>query len=110
MSCSDPAQKSSQGPLFFDNSRMKGCLKVRSRSPSPGQQDGHHDHDHDHDHDQQHQQQCSHRKCVAFGIKVSEEVHIADEWDRTPTEPTRKLTYQYVGQEEALRSFPRLDL
>ncbi|PPQ85234.1 hypothetical protein CVT25_010008 [Psilocybe cyanescens] len=37
----------------------------------------------------------SSRKCVAFGAEGAlEEVYTADEWDRTPTEPARKLTYQ----------------
>lgn len=37
---------------------------------------------------------CLTRKSVAFGEEISEEVYFADEWDRTPTEPARKLTYQ----------------
>ncbi|KAJ7290410.1 hypothetical protein C8J57DRAFT_1705802 [Mycena rebaudengoi] len=32
------------------------------------------------------------RKGVAFSA-VLEEVHPADEWDRTPTEPARRLSY-----------------
>jgi hypothetical protein len=35
-----------------------------------------------------------HRKCVAFCAQGSETVYTADEWDRTPTEPARKLSYQ----------------
>ncbi|KAF9525937.1 hypothetical protein CPB83DRAFT_746222, partial [Crepidotus variabilis] len=74
--------------------RMKGCLKLKSRSPSPGHTDeGLH---------------C--RKCVAFGIQITEEVHFADEWDRTPTEPTRKLTYQDLLElKEIQRSLPHAD-
>lgn len=52
----------------------KGCLK--SPIPSPGLDSVHI------------------RKCVAFGAEGTEEVHVADVWDRTPTEPARKLTYQ----------------
>ncbi|KJA18066.1 hypothetical protein HYPSUDRAFT_98066, partial [Hypholoma sublateritium FD-334 SS-4] len=48
------------------------------------------------------------RKCVAFGAEGSEEVHTADEWDRTPTEPARKLTYQDLLElKEIQRSLPR---
>ena len=36
----------------------------------------------------------SQRKCVAFCAQGSETVYTADEWDRTPTEPARKLSYQ----------------
>ncbi|KDR67733.1 hypothetical protein GALMADRAFT_258022 [Galerina marginata CBS 339.88] len=79
---------------------MKGCLKTPSPLPTPSTErtsfysspnnsststatsststEAHH----------------SHRKCVAFGAEGSEEVYTADEWDRTPTEPARKLTYQ----------------
>ena len=35
-----------------------------------------------------------HLKTVDFGEEVLEEVYVADVWDRTPTEPTKKLTYQ----------------
>ena len=35
-----------------------------------------------------------HLKTVDFGEEIVEEVHIADMWDRTPTEPTKKLSYQ----------------
>ncbi|TEB36807.1 hypothetical protein FA13DRAFT_1085419 [Coprinellus micaceus] len=41
---------------------------------------------------------CQRRKCVAFEADAClETVFVADEWDRTPTEPARKLSYQYVG-------------
>lgn len=33
-------------------------------------------------------------KCVAFGAEGSEEVYPADVWDRTPSEPARRLSYQ----------------
>ena len=36
----------------------------------------------------------THRKCVAFCAEGSETVYPADEWDRTPAEPARKLSYQ----------------
>ena len=36
----------------------------------------------------------THRKCVAFCAEGSETVYTADEWDRTPAEPARKLSYQ----------------
>lgn len=52
----------------------KGCLK--SPIPSPGLEG------------------ALLRKCVAFGEEVTEEIHFADVWDRTPMEPARKLTYQ----------------
>ena len=38
----------------------------------------------------------THRKCVAFCAEGSETVYPADEWDRTPAEPARKLSYQWV--------------
>ncbi|KAF8654640.1 hypothetical protein AX16_003493 [Volvariella volvacea WC 439] len=68
---------------------MKGCLKLPSRSSSPGTD-------------------CSTtRKCVAFGAEGTEEVFIADEWDRTPTEPARKLSYQDLLElKEIQRSLP----
>ncbi|KAJ7290415.1 hypothetical protein C8J57DRAFT_989144, partial [Mycena rebaudengoi] len=47
------------------------------------------------------------RKCVAFG-EVLEEVHPADEWDRTPTEPARRLSYQSMLElKEIQQSLPR---
>lgn len=57
---------------------MKGCLKQSSRAPSPA---------------------IEHAtvKHVAFGSDGSEEIHVADEWDRTPTEPARHLSYQSVS-------------
>ncbi|KAG5653311.1 hypothetical protein H0H81_001182 [Sphagnurus paluster] len=65
---------------------MKGCLK--SPMPSPGLE-------------------CP-RKHVDFGAEVSEEVHFADVWDRTPTEPARKLSYQDLLElKEIQRSLPR---
>ena len=55
---------------------MKGCLKQPSPVPSPGPE-------------------CPNaRKCVAFEADGSEQVFFADEWDRTPMEPARKLSYQ----------------
>ncbi|KAM6496665.1 hypothetical protein JOM56_007138 [Amanita muscaria] len=58
-------------------STMKGCLKLPSPIPSPALPD------------------CLHsRKCVAFEAEGTEQVFFADEWDRTPTEPTRRLSYQ----------------
>ncbi|KAG6918178.1 hypothetical protein DXG01_016163 [Tephrocybe rancida] len=67
---------------------MKGCLK--SPIPSPGLSD------------------CPARKSVAFGEEVCEEVHFADVWDRTPSEPARKLTYQDLLElKEIQRSLPR---
>ena len=51
---------------------MKGCLKLACGTT----------------------RRCPHpRKCVAFCAEGSEEVHVADEWDRTPA-PARKLSYQ----------------
>jgi hypothetical protein len=38
--------------------------------------------------------QTNHRKCVAFCAEGSETVYPADEWDRSPAEPARKLSYQ----------------
>ncbi|KAJ6568421.1 hypothetical protein DFH09DRAFT_1467421 [Mycena vulgaris] len=47
------------------------------------------------------------RKCVAFNPEGFEEVHWADEWDRTPTEPARKLSYQEVLElKEIQQSLP----
>ncbi|KAK0203188.1 hypothetical protein DFS33DRAFT_1345569 [Desarmillaria ectypa] len=53
----------------MSNRCRRGCLK--SPTTSPGLDVGHS------------------RKCVAFCDAGSEEVHIADEWDRTPSEPAR---------------------
>lgn len=36
------------------------------------------------------------RKCVAFCSEEEAEVWVADEWDRTPADPARKLSYGYV--------------
>ncbi|PBK98873.1 hypothetical protein ARMGADRAFT_887658, partial [Armillaria gallica] len=37
-----------------------------------------------------------------------EEVHIADEWDRTPSEPARSLSYQDMLELKAIqRTLPR---
>ncbi|KAF8159911.1 hypothetical protein B0H34DRAFT_422786 [Crassisporium funariophilum] len=51
------------------------------------------------------------RKCVMFGGAegcVLETVYTADEWDRTPTEPARKLSYQDLLElKEIQRSLPR---
>ncbi|KNZ72536.1 hypothetical protein J132_02692 [Termitomyces sp. J132] len=45
------------------------------------------------------------RKTVAFG---DEEVYFADEWDRTPTEPAGKLSYEELLElKEIQRSLPR---
>ena len=78
---------------------MKGCLKFPSPLPTPGVEgrssfysnpnssttstastssDSH----------------TAHKKTVAFGAEGTEEIYVADEWDRTPTEPARKLSYQ----------------
>ncbi|KAG5642911.1 hypothetical protein DXG03_001882 [Asterophora parasitica] len=72
---------------------MKGCLKLKSPLPSPGEETP-----------------ClsSARKTVAFGEEGTEEVYFADVWDRTPTEPARKLTYQDLLElKEIQRSLPR---
>ncbi|KAJ7863161.1 hypothetical protein B0H13DRAFT_1458283, partial [Mycena leptocephala] len=66
--------------------KMKSCLKGSSLpgSPDPGH--------------------C--RKCVAFN-EGSEEVHWADEWDRTPTEPAKRLSYQELLElKEIQQSLP----
>ncbi|KAF9038220.1 hypothetical protein BJ165DRAFT_1314602, partial [Panaeolus papilionaceus] len=48
------------------------------------------------------------KKTVAFGADGTEEVYVADEWDRTPMEPARKLTYQDILElKEIQRSLPR---
>ncbi|KAF6759385.1 hypothetical protein DFP72DRAFT_134095 [Ephemerocybe angulata] len=52
---------------------------------------------------------CS-RKCVSFEEGSLETVFIADEWDRTPMEPSRKLSYQDLLElKEIQRSLPRAD-
>lgn len=67
---------------------MKGCLKPSSRAPSPAAEHGAVKH-------------------VAFGREGSEEIFVADEWDRTPTEPARHLSYQdLVELDEIQRSLP----
>ncbi|KAG7443339.1 uncharacterized protein BT62DRAFT_326383 [Guyanagaster necrorhizus] len=68
--------------------RRRGCLKSPIASPSldAGQS----------------------RKCVAFCDAGSEEVHVADEWDRTPSEPARSLSYQDILELKAIqRTLPR---
>ncbi|KIJ97665.1 hypothetical protein K443DRAFT_133768 [Laccaria amethystina LaAM-08-1] len=69
---------------------MKGCLKWQhSPSPSPGIEYTHS------------------QKSVAFGAEICEQVYTADEWDRTPTEPARKLSYQDLLElKEIQRSLP----
>ncbi|KAJ2917141.1 hypothetical protein MD484_g3323, partial [Candolleomyces efflorescens] len=51
------------------------------------------------------------RKCVAFQAQAClETVFTADEWDRTPTEPSRKLSYQDLLElKEIQRSLPIAD-
>ncbi|KAJ7236421.1 hypothetical protein B0H12DRAFT_999130, partial [Mycena haematopus] len=67
---------------------MKSCLKVSSLPGSPDPNN-------------------SYRKCVAFNAEGSEEVHWADEWDRTPTEPAKKLSYQEILElKEIQQSLP----
>ncbi|KAJ7303020.1 hypothetical protein DFH08DRAFT_640571, partial [Mycena albidolilacea] len=67
---------------------MKSCLKGASL---PGSPDPNH----------------LFRKCVAFNAEGSEEVHWADEWDRTPTEPATKLSYQELLElKEIQQSLP----
>ncbi|KAF7345482.1 hypothetical protein MVEN_01566600 [Mycena venus] len=70
---------------------MKSCLKVSSLPGSPDPSNGNGG--------------C--RKCVAFNAEGSEEVHWADEWDRTPTEPAKKLSYQELLElKEIQQSLP----
>ncbi|KAJ6580825.1 hypothetical protein B0H19DRAFT_845982, partial [Mycena capillaripes] len=67
---------------------MKSCLKASSLPGSPDLGS-----------------QC--RKCVAFNAEGSEEVHFADEWDRTPTEPATRLSYQELLElKEIQQSLP----
>ncbi|KAJ6485529.1 hypothetical protein C8R45DRAFT_1214300 [Mycena sanguinolenta] len=67
---------------------MKSCLKAVSLPGSPDP--NHHG-----------------RKCVAFNADGSEEIHWADEWDRTPTEPAKKLSYQEILElKEIQQSLP----
>ncbi|KAJ7498120.1 hypothetical protein B0H11DRAFT_833037 [Mycena galericulata] len=69
---------------------MKSCLKCPSVPGSPAPEHS-----------------SLGRKCVVFGEEGSEEVHWADEWDRTPTEPARKLSYQELLElKEIQRSLP----
>jgi len=50
----------------------------------------------------------THRKCVAFCGDGSETVYTADEWDRTPARPARKLSYEDLLElEEIQLSLPR---
>ncbi|KAF8211068.1 hypothetical protein K438DRAFT_1446180, partial [Mycena galopus ATCC 62051] len=70
---------------------MKSCLKTPSLpgSPDPNNIGG------------------PYRKCVAFNAAGSEEIHWADEWDRTPTEPAKKLSYQELLElKEIQQSLP----
>ncbi|TFK39537.1 hypothetical protein BDQ12DRAFT_603985, partial [Crucibulum laeve] len=73
--------------------KMKGCLKLSSHPPSP---------------DSGCPTPNSARKCVVFDAQGLEKVYTADEWDRTPTEPARKLSYQDLLElKEIQRSLPR---
>ncbi|KAF5316448.1 hypothetical protein D9619_006693 [Psilocybe cf. subviscida] len=49
----------------------------------------------------------SRRKCVDFGKEICAEFFVADEWDRTPTEPARKLSYHSGVGTVACSSFVR---
>ncbi|KAF9499357.1 hypothetical protein BDN71DRAFT_174702 [Pleurotus eryngii] len=86
---------------------MKGCLKYSSCTPmpSPGLPPAPpctptHSSD-----------ACqSRRKCVAFSMSALEEIYVADEWDRTPTEPARHLSYSDLLElKEIQRSLPLAD-
>ncbi|KAF8625517.1 hypothetical protein AX17_006829 [Amanita inopinata Kibby_2008] len=69
---------------------MKGCLKQMSPLPTPREVDDTHT-----------------RKCVAFEADGSEQIFVADEWDRTPMEPSRKLSYlDLLELKEIQRSLP----
>ncbi|KAF8987402.1 hypothetical protein BDQ17DRAFT_1258604, partial [Cyathus striatus] len=66
---------------------MKGCLK------SPGQRPP-----------------FRRTLSVCFEEQVCQQVFTADEWDRTPTEPARKLSYQDILElKEIQRSLPIAD-
>lgn len=69
---------------------IKSCLKSNQPTPvpSPGP-DG--------------SSLCSKSKCVAWCQK-SEQVWFADEWDRTPTEPVRNLSYQDMLELKAIQN------
>ncbi|KAF5362456.1 hypothetical protein D9756_002736 [Leucocoprinus leucothites] len=72
---------------------MKGCLKQSSRAPSPTAD---------------HPSPSSAAKHVAFDPHSLEQVFFADEWDRTPAEPARNLSYQDILElKEIQRSLPR---
>jgi len=45
----------------------------------------------------------THRKFVVFCAAGSETVYTADEWDRTPAEPARKLSFQDCLELEAIK-------
>ena len=49
-------------------------------------------------------------KTVVFGDEILEEIYLADVWDRTPTEPTKKLTYQWVFCSSSSSSPDRVSL
>ena len=50
------------------------------------------------------------RKSVLFHSESLEQVFMADEWDRTPTEPARNLSYQDLLElKEIQRTLPRAD-
>ncbi|KAF9448230.1 hypothetical protein P691DRAFT_669863, partial [Macrolepiota fuliginosa MF-IS2] len=67
---------------------MKGCLKVPSRAPSPAND--------------------LPRKTVCFCDDGEEQIWFADEWDRTPVEPARNLSYQDILElKEIQQSLPR---
>ena len=56
---------------------MKSCLKLPTPLPSPTPSG-----------------RSTPKKCVAFCEDSDVEVHDADDWDRTPMQPSKKLSYQ----------------
>ncbi|KAI5830190.1 hypothetical protein K523DRAFT_337103 [Schizophyllum commune Tattone D] len=72
---------------------MKSCLKLPTPLPSPTPSG-----------------RSTPKKCVAFCEDSDVEVHDADDWDRTPMQPSKKLSYQEIIElKEITRGLPLAD-
>ncbi|KAL1748188.1 hypothetical protein HDZ31DRAFT_30269 [Schizophyllum fasciatum] len=72
---------------------MKSCLKLPTPLPSPTPSG-----------------RSTPKKCVAFCEDSDFEVHDADDWDRTPMQPSKKLSYQEIIElKEITRGLPLAD-
>ncbi|TRM65450.1 hypothetical protein BD626DRAFT_428672 [Schizophyllum amplum] len=72
---------------------MKSCLKLPTPLPSPTPSG-----------------RSTPKKCVVFCEDSDVEVYEADDWDRTPMQPSKKLSYQEIIElKELTRGLPQAD-